>query len=182
MNYAHQRILEEQDIATLKDYVATIEWDIVFQDYNLFNLKRHDCKTSEISEPYSKLAEYANGRGMRNGFGTYFLKYEEGSFARMHKDNESKLTIVTLIETSEDLVGGDAVVLDEYKSPVGGRNSTHKCNRSGPEKERPPYGQNIITDVIPVQDGESLIYGNDLDHAVSRVHSGQRTVLITWFR
>ena len=183
MSYTTHQIFDDNDLAVLKDYVSTIEWDNVFQDYNLFNLKRHDCKTSDILEPYKKLSEYADrNSATKVGFGAYFLRYEKGSFTRIHKDNNSKLTIVTLIETSDDLVGGDAIVLDEYKSPVGGRPAAYKCSRSGPEKDRPPYGQDIIMDVIPAKDGESLIYGNDLDHAVSRVHSGQRTVLITWFK
>ena len=182
MPYTCQKILDDNDIATLKEYVSTIEWINVFQDYNLFNLKRYDCDKSDILEPYRKIRAFAEQQGVKTEFGAYFLKYEEGSFTRMHTDNDSKLTIVTLVETSDDLVGGDALVQVEYKSPVGGRNSTFKCARSGPEKDRPPYGQNIIMDVIPVADGESLIYGSDLDHAVSRVRSGQRTVLITWFR
>jgi len=183
MNYHTHKILDDNDIVALKDYASQIDWEVVFQDYNLFHLKRYDTKTDPISAAYKKIADYASRVGACDtGFGAYFLKYEEGSFTRMHKDNESRLTIVTMVDQSDDLVGGDAIVREEYRSPEGGRDSTQKCVRADYEKDRPPYGQEIIMDVVPVEDGESLIYGNDLDHAVGRVRSGQRIVLITWFR
>jgi len=57
-----------------------------------------------------------------------------------------------------------------------------KCSRNDNENEKPPYGQEMILDVLPMEVGESLVYGNDLSHGVSLVHEGQRTVLVTWFR
>ena len=181
--YITDRILDEGDLDLIKMYLDNAEWQEVFQDYNLFNLLRHDVPSEVLSRStfYSKLQEYAEKMGgHKEGVGAYFLKYIPDSFTRMHQDHESRLTIVTMID-SEDLVGGDAIVRTRYRAPEKGRPAHMKCSR-GKEENNPPYGHDIIMEVLPVEKGESLIYGNDLMHAVSKVHSGQRTVLITWFR
>ena len=45
--------------------------------------------------------------------GVYFLRYVKGSFTRMHHDNNTDLTIVTLLD-DVDLVGGHSLVMERY--------------------------------------------------------------------
>ena len=49
----------------------------------------------------------------RNCIGLYFLRYVEGSFTRMHHDNNTDLTIVTLLD-DVGLVGGHSLVMERY--------------------------------------------------------------------
>lgn len=172
--YLKDNILSADELAAARQYASEAEWYEVFQYYNLFDCHRHEIVDNPaFIEPLKKYSS----RGTLTG--AYFLKYVPGSFCRMHQDHESELTIVTLLE-SQDLVGGDALVRTTYEQRD--RPADKFCARGGPENESPPYGQDIIMEVVPVADGESLIYGNDLMHGVSKVETGQRTVLITWFR
>ena len=173
--YLRDTLLSADELEAARQYAREAEWYNVFQYYNLFDCYRYDIH-DEVPEFVKTLKRYS-GQSILQG--AYLLKYVPGSFCRMHQDHESKLTIVTLLD-SEDLVGGDAVVQTVYEQKD--RPADHFCARPEAEIERPPYGQGIILEVVPVKDGESLVYGNDLLHGVSKVEKGQRTVLITWFR
>ena len=177
-NYIKEIILSPEDLTEAIDYCSGVKWEDVYQDYNLFDLQRHDVMGHEGLGFAKKLRDYS---GKPDCVGFYYLKYIPGAFTRVHQDHESSMTIVTLIE-SENLLGGDAIVRHEYKAREGGRPATMKCSRNDNENEKPPYGQEMILDVLPMEVGESLVYGNDLSHGVSLVHEGQRTVLVTWFR
>jgi len=111
--------------------------------------------------------------------GFYFLRYIPGSFTRLHEDNSTETTIVTLLD-DKDLVGGNAVVREAY-NPRGSRPAEQTCHRTNQENEHPPYGQQIVLDVLPMERGDSLVYGRELTHGVSKVYEGERLVLITWF-
>jgi hypothetical protein len=177
-NYSKEIILSPEDLKEAIDYCSDVQWEDVYQDYNLFDLQRHDVKEYDGLGFAKRLQEYS---GKPDCVGFYYLKYIPGAFTRVHQDHESSMTIVTLID-SKDLLGGDAIVRHEYKAREGGRPATMKCCRNKNENEKPPYGQEMILDVLPMEVGESLVYGNDLSHGVSLVHEGQRTVLVTWFR
>jgi hypothetical protein len=124
---------------------------------------------------FNKLHSYSK---MDYYVGCYFLKYIPGSFCRMHSDHGSDLTMVTLID-DENLVGGHSIVREIYGRKE--RPADQECKRSSEDWENPPYNKPIIFDVLPFEVGDSLIYGPSLNHAVSKVYEGSRTVLICWF-
>jgi len=96
----------------------------------------------------------------------------------MHRDNNTDLTIVTLLD-DQDLVGGHSIVQETYKQKA--RPANQRCNRSDGEEESPPYERDIIMDVLPMERGDSLVYGPEQMHGVSKVYEGSRLVLISWF-
>lgn len=173
--YIKERILSDDEVKEALEVYESLPSEFWHQNYNLFDVERRDIPTPRQYDFYKTLLKYSK---LGYDKGAYFLKYEKDSFTRLHTDNNSDLTIVTLLE-SKDLVGGESLVRAEYKlknRPVGNLVARHEH-----ERDSPPYGQEIIMDVVDVDDGESLVYGPELTHGVSKVYDGHRIVLITWF-
>lgn len=86
----------------------------------------------------------------------YVLRYGEGSFARLHRDqpDASHRTSVTLVSKSNTLIGGEAIVTDFVGVPK----------------------------VIDQQVGQTLWYPQNLVHGVGVVEKGERIVLIAWWK
>ena len=173
--YIMDNVLSEEELNEARDLAASLEFYKVFQLYNLFHMRRADVEGDKKFGFSDTLLKYSK---LRNCIGLYFLRYVEGSFTRMHHDNNTDLTIVTLLD-DVGLVGGHSLVMERYERRD--RPADQHCARSGGEEEHPPYGREIIPDVLPVTVGESLIYGPDLKHGVSKVYEGERLVLVAWF-
>ena len=84
-----------------------------------------------------------------------FLIYEVGDFFCRHKDNygdnDRTYTTVTMMEKSDDLVGGDLVIYDEEE-----------------------------TFVINLEVGETIIFPASMYHEAKVVEQGSRKVLVAW--
>jgi hypothetical protein len=179
--YVKDIVLSEKSLQQARDYYKNSkEWYSVWQYYNLFHLERLDIPTEDYELEFLKeLHTYS--RKSKN-IGSYFLRYPPNSFTRMHQDNNSELTIVTLLD-SENLVGGDCVIESEYESPGPRPRDYHCARHPDPEKNKQaPYGLHIVPDIVKLDDGQSMIYGPDLRHGVTKVYQGERVVLISWFR
>jgi hypothetical protein len=175
--YIQDKILSEEEISEAIELANSLDWHDVFQMYNLFDVQRADVKDRENGK-YGFADTLQRYSRLPNMIGFYFLRYVPGSFARMHHDNNTDLTIVTLLE-DEGLVGGHSIVTEIYNQKP--RPSDQTCARSNNEIENPPYGKDIIVDVLPMERGDSLVYGPDQRHGVSKVYEGSRLVLINWF-
>tara|TARA_Y100000389_G_scaffold180684_1_gene195710 strand:+ start:321 stop:845 length:525 start_codon:yes stop_codon:yes gene_type:complete len=90
-----------------------------------------------------------------------FVDYVQGSYCKGHRDSvdQSNLSIITMIDMSSDLIGGEA-----YFS----RDSTSS------------YDQKFKMVPGPLYSGDSLLYGYNLFHGVDEIIRGRRLVLITW--
>lgn len=179
--YVKDVILSEQALEQAREYYKNSDhWYPVWQYYNLFHLDRLDVATEDYELEFLK--ELHNYSRKSHIVGCYFLRYPPDSFTRLHEDFDSELTIVTLID-SKDLVGGECIILSEYESP-GPRPAHYTCARhNDKEKDKhAPYGLHIVPDIVNLEDGQSMIYGPDLTHGVSKVYQGERIVLITWFK
>lgn len=174
--YIKDIILSEKDLQEAKELAKSFEFYDIFQMYNLFHLQRADISEEERNLGFYKtLLKYSRKEECT---GLYFLRYIEGSFTRFHHDQTASMTIVTLLD-DKDLVGGQSIVKSRYKERP--RPSKVCCVRHKHEQENPPYGMEIAPDVIPIETGESLVYGPDLSHGVAKVYGGERLVLIAWF-
>lgn len=173
--YIHEKILNEVELQEARDLAKSEEFYRIYQMYNLFDVDRADPDSEKEYGFIKTLLKYSKRQSL---VGFYFLRYIPGSFTRMHKDNNTELTIVTMLD-QEDLVGGCSIVTNKYLRRD--RPANQRCDRADFEKDNPPYNQDIILDVLPMEDGDSLVYGADQNHAVSKVYEGSRTVLITWF-
>lgn len=177
MSYLCTNILSEEAIQEAKDHFYAHQDDVqqFHQDYNLFDVERLDLKDSlgflQELKDFSRLDRFT---------GSYILKYTAGSFARVHSDHNSAMTIVTQLETS-DLVGGLPIIRKDYTYD---NRPAHKIARRHKEEQlKPPNGDPIVFDyILEMKDGKSVVYDDSLYHGVSYVHSGHRIVLVTWFQ
>lgn len=176
--YVKDIILSEKSLEQAREYYKTHDWQEVWQYYNLFHLQRIDIPQEDYDLEFLKeLHTYSR---KSHNIGCYFLKYPSGSFTRIHGDNESEMTIVTMLD-SNNLVGGECLVMGDYISP-GVRPSDYQCGRHEGETKEPPYGKDIIPDIVNLDNGESMVYGPELRHGVTKVYEGERIVLIAWFK
>ena len=177
-NWDKKNILNADDINEARDLFKTVKLKEYHQYYNLFDVKRCDLPSKGNYGFVNRISETL---GVSELIGSpYFLLYETNSFTREHEDNETGTTVVTLIESSTDLVGGEALIFDMYG--VRPRPSHKEERRTKRERANPPYSKNIIPRIVPMEQGDSLIYGPDLRHGVTQVEQGTRLVLITWWR
>ena len=174
--YIMDNILSDEDMKEAVEASTSAEYYEIFQYYNLFDMDRADIVDVSKFGFAKKLLDYSKNDECT---GMYFLRYKKGSFTRMHHDEQSDLTIVTLI-SDRDLVGGHSLVTEIYEPRA--RPADQRCERNNGEDGHPPYGQDIIQDVLPVTVGESLVYGSDLKHGVSKVYEGERLVLVSWYK
>lgn len=176
--YVKDNILSEKLLQQAKEYYQSKTWYETWQYFNLFHMQRIDIPTQDYDLEFLK--ELHNYSRKSHNIGCYFLKYIPGSFTRIHSDHESEMTIVTLLE-SKDLVGGECIITGEY-NPPGERPSHYACGRREDEMKNPPYGKGIVPDIVNLNNGESMVYGPDLKHGVTKVYEGERIVLIAWFK
>lgn len=160
MGFKSAVVLDSSDIEYLKELYQQLPSKYHPQDHNLYNIYKtnvggtFDPRWSTIQE---KLTSF---HGEKTPMFNYFLDYRLGSYARMHQDNPATVvaTAVTLIEKSDDLIGGDTVI-----KVIDSNNQSTKR-------------------IIPQQVGRTIYYDAATDHGVSQVVNGNRKVLITWFR
>jgi len=172
MEYKVENIISEDDRVELIKLYNSIPSTKASQDYNLFTVDKRRIKNEEFkSSSFKKLDEYAD----RPTYSHYFVMYEEGSFTRMHTDNDNDvtLTIVTLLD-SQDLIGGETIVAlpFEYK----GRDQNEYRKGEVPTKEN-----RIVPKVVNVDKGQSMVYNRSLLHGVAQVEKGKRLVLVSWY-
>lgn len=149
-------LFNKDEIEYLKTLHQELPSNYHNQDVNLFFI--YKTIVSNITSPLwdsvqEKLLEF---HGRRCIVTNYFLRYTVGSYAKMHMDNPNTVdgTAITLLERSDDLEGGDIIIV-------------------GNDKERK---------VVPQLVGETIYYDTAVVHGVSKVTRGTRKVLITWFR
>ncbi len=174
--YILDKILSDEELNEAREFAAGLSFYTVYQMYNLFHLDRADVPREDTSGFTSALKKYSKHD---KSIGSYFLRYRKGSFTRCHHDDDTDLTIVTLLD-DKDLVGGHSIVLEEYEERK--RPAEQYCRRDESKEPTGPYGQQIIPDILPVKVGESLVYGPELKHGVSQVHGGERLVLVSWYK
>lgn len=173
--YTKESILSAEEVQEALDVYHQTPMEKYWQFYNLFKVERRDI-TADISKMGFMKTLHKRAR-TRSQQGTgYFLRYPPGSFTKIHSDNGSNITIVTLLE-SKDLVGGYSItqgVYGESSRPADWHAIRDDTGYDG-------YGDQIVTDVVDINDGESLCYGPHLLHGVSKVYRGHRIVLVTWW-
>ena len=174
MYYKVENIITPNQRHQLIDVYRSLDPELAHQDYNLFDVdKRHPSKEQAQMDCFSALDNYA--KDYEKSFRHYFLNYGPESFTKFHTDDDDKvgLTIVTFLDKSEDLIGGEPLVLLPYEKRS--RPSTHY------RKGDAPVGQKVVPKVIQMNVGQSLVYDKHLMHGVGQVEQGNRLVLISWY-
>ena len=174
MDYKIENIITTEQRHKLLDVYHSLKPELAHQDYNLFDVdKRHPSKEQSELDCFAPLDEHA--KEYRKTFRHCFLNYGPESFTKFHTDNDEVvgLTIVTFLDKSDDLIGGEPLVQLPYEKRS--RPSTHY------RKGESPLGQKVIPKVLHMEVGESLVYGQHLMHGVGQVERGNRLVLISWY-
>ena len=174
MYYKVENIITPNQRHKLIDVYRSLDPELAHQDYNLFDVdKRHPSKEQAQMDCFSALDNYA--KDYEKSFRHYFLNYGPESFTKFHTDNDDAvgLTIVTFLDKSEDLIGGEPLVQLPYEKRS--RPSTHY------RKGDAPIGMKVIPKVIQMNVGQSLVYDKHLMHGVGQVEQGNRLVLISWY-
>lgn len=148
-------LLTQEELTYLRELYGASPKQFHTQDVNLFNLHKSNIGNVQSKHWNNIQLKLSAFHGRKCPVTNYFLEYRVGSYAKKHQDNPDTVdgTAITLIDKSDDLVGGDIVV---------GRK----------EDER----------VLPHSVGQTIYYTTAVFHGVSKVTQGSRIVLITWFR
>jgi len=152
-----KKVLTKEEIVYLADMYNTMPKQFYNKNYNLFNVFKSFVGQKQNEQWDTIQRKLLAFHGSHAPVTNYFLTYQKDSHARIHQDNPNTVlgTAITLIERSDDLVGGDIVVSES----VNGKQRT-----------------------IPQQVGDTVYYSPATFHGVTKVTEGYRKVLVTWFR
>ena len=174
MYYKLERIVSEEQRHQLINVYNSLPATLAHQDYNLFDVDKRSPTGEQVELNCFKVIDaYASKH--EKTFRHYFLNYTEESFTKFHTDNDDAvgLTIVTLVDKSEDLIGGEALAQLPYTKTVRPANKYRKGDA--------PHNQMVCPKVINMEPGQSLVYDKSLMHGVGQVERGNRLVLISWY-
>ena len=174
MYYKLENIISEEHRHQLIDVYNSLPTALAHQDYNLFDVDKRAVTAEQLNlDCFKVINNYASDYEQK--FRHYFLNYTEESFTKFHTDNDDEvgLTIVTFIDKSNDLIGGEALAQLPYTKRSRPANKYRKGEA--------PMNQRVIPKVINMDVGQSLIYDKSLMHGVGQVERGNRLVLISWY-
>ena len=180
-NYTTKKILDKETFDNVLEIYESLPAFKMQQDHALFYIEKKYPGSKLLNNTSSAFFAIDNYMKINYGqerFAHYFLRYDKWSFARVHTDDVTKITntVITLLDQSDDLIGGETLVWDKfYELPL----LTPEHNKNG----KPPVHQ--ATDLVPCSPklniGESLIYSGITKHGVTQVEQGHRTVLVSWY-
>ena len=171
-------ILTLSEVQYLKQMFDRYPKNFWTRDYNLFNLykcdiprRMHPNDVNTIRGISQKVKSHLDNK---KDAAHYFLKYIPNSFTHVHIDNPYRIqrTAVTLIDVSQDLVGGEVVLINNISQ------SDLMPGEFRPDKNV----KNIKVPVVVRQKvGSTLIYNHNVRHGVTKVEQGHRLVFISWY-
>ena len=186
-------IFDKTDLSKLKALYNSIAGVKYYQDFNLFKVTK---KPIEVGGKYHTVLDKtrlwlpdADDYYLKTN---YFLRYEQGSWTRVHMDsynNENQenkgersteqsagITFVTMLYSSPDLKGGEALVMLPHEEPEY-MTFRHRQGNANVAKR----GMTVVPKIINLKQGETMVYGDRLPHGVAQVERGERIVLVTWY-
>lgn len=173
--------LSAEEVGGLQEIYDYLPHHRVKRFYNIFNTMRADViqddMSPEILEKWRGIRSSLEKAADAETYNHYFLKYGPGSFTKLHRDNVDEVarTGVTFVDKTADLVGGENLINVPYHKDQ--EFNEFDVNWYTQEDE----GQWLIFDTPKTDVGDTLWY-EQVNHGVSYVHQGFRTVLISWFR
>jgi hypothetical protein len=189
-NYKKEIILTADDLSVLREVWRGNSPKRIFRTDNLHYTKRFDIHSAgqqtdsideNLREPFQLVLKKISSCSVYNIASVFFVEYQQESYASIHRDWHGSLTTVTLVDATDDLEGGEAIIqLNSKRSIKSFRDcpSYIQGKLCQPSRKIKPL---IETHIVPLQVGETLMYGPMLLHGVSKVLSGRRLVLVVWF-
>jgi predicted 2-oxoglutarate/Fe(II)-dependent dioxygenase YbiX len=183
---ATAKIFNETDLSKLDALYNSSMGSKWYQDYNLFKVtKKHINPGGKYHTVLDKTRLWLPNPDDYELKTNYFLKYEQGSWTKIHVDSYKKdegkkdsegITFVTLIHASPDLKGGDALVMAPHDAPE----YMTFTQRKGPE-DNAKKGALVVPRIVHLTQGQTMVYGDRLPHGVTYIERGERIVLVTWY-
>lgn len=173
------QVLSTEQVQYLIDLHKRLPKKFFSRDYNLFNvyktmIPRH-LEAQDVKMLNSVATTIKNNFDNKKELTHYFLEYVKESFTNIHIDNPNRVnkTAVTLLSTSDDLIGGQVVLLQ----PI-----TEQDLLEGKKQPSEMKANSFNVPIVIQQNvGSTLLYDNNVLHGVSKVEQGHRLVLISWF-
>jgi predicted 2-oxoglutarate/Fe(II)-dependent dioxygenase YbiX len=170
--YNSEGVFNEDIQKKISELYYSLDSTPIKRFYNLFYCTRRDVPPQQFIKELE-----VDGLKIHN---QYFLDYVVDSFTRVHSDNNDlvKKTSITLVEAN-DLEGGDIIVYEpHYKSDMEVPEDGSVVNRYSGDYVA---GETIIPVVVKQEVGETIAYGPNVLHSVSKILKGNRVVLVTWY-
>jgi len=177
-NFKQINILDLDEVEYLKQMFDKYPKNFWTRDYNLFNLYKCNIPrrvySNDVDSMRSITQKIKSHLDCKEDTNYYFLKYIPNSFTQIHVDNPNRIqkTAVTLIDISEDLVGGEVVLISGISQ-----------SDLMPGEFRPNNNFKDIKVPVVVRQkvGSTLIYNHNVKHGVTKVEQGHRLVFISWY-
>jgi len=173
-----RNILTKEQLQSAWDLYHEIPIKYAHQDYSLFNVEKRNANSSQkkTNPALISIDKYMKDRYGYDNQSHYFLKYVPYSWTRVHTDNINTVTktVITLLEESNDLIGGETLVWDKHYDLPTPKGSYVQRTGSVHRKQEVPCTPKLNS-------GESLVYDNGTRHGVSLVERGHRIVLVSWY-
>jgi hypothetical protein len=163
----------------LRDNYSSFRRRDDYKMYNLFRTRRFFTENDVCKEYFQNFQDKYGFKDMSH----YILEYNVGSFAKIHVDNKTELTLVTLIDLEEGTIGGNIIAIGgDGDLKKTGENTMVISNKtwSDTPREEKLLQLNIAPIVADLDINETISYGKDVKHGVSRLEKGRRVVLIQW--
>lgn len=188
MEYSTTTILNKEEISYLASLYIKMQPLVMARYYNVFSVMRADIPESTSDDKWlsikSKLnSYYPEGYNHIN----YFLRYQEGSFCTLHTDSPQVVTqtSITLIDRSDDIVGGDILLRKQHFTV--GKGIHTPTDEEIKQGKVLPLKQPLTKEIkplmtVPQKVGETIWYMSNIQHGVSYISKGHRLVLISWYK
>lgn len=176
--------LDKEDLLYLKNLYESLPERQIARDYNLFNLIRKDVEGVNTKE-FNKIREKLKSVSKSTEITHYFLMYGVNSFSSLHIDSPHRVTAtaITLIDKSDDLVGGEIILQNKLKMIKRGTISPSDKELLDKKKEGVPLLEKVnVIRTVRHAVGETVWYPAQMMHGVSEVEQGYRLVLISWYK
>jgi len=166
------------------DYLRENYKNMKFRDdyrmYNLFQTRRYHTHSDDKCEKYFK--DFKEKYGLKD-MTHYILEYTEGSFAKVHEDNLSELTLVTLLDIEDGTVGGEVITYGGAwipKKETRENMVVSQAEWSKMSKTDKAVKLTMMPSVAKLNVNETISYGNRAQHGVTQLRTGRRLVLVQW--
>ena len=165
-----EKLYNSKQLLAMKMEYATLEEHQLKRLNNLFHLKARRPEPKTVC----CVPEVSIGGG--NLVTNYYLDYEVDSFSRIHRDLENEITAVTLLEKSDDLVGGEIVLI----MPFERKHYEHPFIFDSMGDKKITQGDYAVPVIVPMEVGETVLIEGQ-PHGVTKVTKGMRRVHVGWW-
>jgi hypothetical protein len=188
--YYVDKILPSVEVSYLNDlYYINAKGKIKKEDiHGVVNRGHIRGKDAVIDSVEKQLREHAIRVNKSFGRSTelklktmYFQEYLQYSHLPEHRDviSSEGVTLVTLIDRSDDLIGGELLLIDRV-ADLWKEHGVNAIKHDPYTRIADKDGVRVYT-LLPQEVGETAMYIAGTVHSISRVLQGTRLVLVSWF-